>query len=785
MAATSESNLLDIGRDLSREHRSLTVSDLNRQPERTGHFQSNQIRESQIFNEVQNVQQVIKLTEENLKELQEIYCQPKGFSHPPSIFFDEVKDLEGKLSSLRTQEKTLLVQHETQQNGTVSQQQHDSSDESDPSSPSPTQGSFLSSLSSNGSRRESGAEAVPSSPLRAHFRAYLPNNQRTMIKYKPGQTVREALYKAMTLRAFQADSYVVYRKESGERVDWDASVDSLDGEEVVVKKYNEEDNPSTQSISHNLIRKTFFRLAFCDACRKLLFQGIRCQTCGYRFHQKCASEVPSLCQQAEHFHVYKRLLASSQASTLPPMPSSPRPIGARERSISAPNVNMIGQPGNNLEEVLEKSYNNRSNNEPATISGGIIRQLSRQPSNNRHVADIFPTDDNSSNIFTYSNVSNWSTSSAITSSHQPQPHQITGIPGSLLHPPRVRHRTKSSTDEAKRSRSSTRRDSNDDWEISDGEVQVGQRIGSGSYGTVYKGFWHGTVAVKTLNVKDPNPQQLLAFKNEVAVLRKTRHVNILLFMGCMSKPNLAIVTQWCEGSSLYRHLHVLDNKFTMVQLIEFARQTAQGIDYLHAKSIIHRDLKSNNIFLQEDFTVKVGDFGLATVKTRWSGDHGCEQPSGSILWMAPEVIKMQDPNPYTFMSDVYAYGVCLYELISSTLPYSNIGNKDQLIYMVGRGYLRPDQSKIRSDCPKALKRLFNDCIKYNRDDRPPLMQVLASVETILNSMPKITRSTSEPLLHRAKPQTDLDISYPCPTPHTPIKGPTMFSFLSGQQQTVY
>ena len=81
-----------------------------------------------------------------------------------------------------------------------------------------------------------------------------------------------------------------------------------------------------------------------------------------------------------------------------------------------------------------------------------------------------------------------------------------------------------------------------------------------------------------LNVKDPNPQQLLAFKNEVAVLRKTRHVNILLFMGCMSRPNLSIVTQWCEGSSLYRHLHVLENKFTMVQLIEFARQTAQGIE---------------------------------------------------------------------------------------------------------------------------------------------------------------------------------------------------------------
>ncbi|KAG9465298.1 hypothetical protein GDO78_018541 [Eleutherodactylus coqui] len=105
----------------------------------------------------------------------------------------------------------------------------------------------------------------------------------------------------------------------------------------------------------------------------------------------------------------------------------------------------------------------------------------------------------------------------------------------------------------------------------------------------------GDVAVKMLNVTAPTPQQLQAFKNEVGVLRKTRHVNILLFMGYSTKPQLAIVTQWCEGSSLYHHLHIIETKFEMIKLIDIARQTAQGMDYLHAKSIIHRDLKSNSI----------------------------------------------------------------------------------------------------------------------------------------------------------------------------------------------
>lgn len=64
----------------------------------------------------------------------------------------------------------------------------------------------------------------------------------------------------------------------------------------------------------------------------------------------------------------------------------------------------------------------------------------------------------------------------------------------------------------------------------------------------------------------------------VSPVRKTRHVNILLFMGYTTKPQLAIVTQWCEGSSLYHHLHIIETKFEMIKLIDIARQTAQGME---------------------------------------------------------------------------------------------------------------------------------------------------------------------------------------------------------------
>ncbi|XP_018651528.1 serine/threonine kinase [Schistosoma mansoni] len=123
-----------------------------------------------------------------------------------------------------------------------------------------------------------------------------------------------------------------------------------------------------------------------------------------------------------------------------------------------------------------------------------------------------------------------------------------------------------------------RRGSNDEWEINGQEITKGPRIGSGSFGTVFKGYWHGNVAIKELNVVDPTPQQLKAFKNEVSVLRKTRHENILLFMGCVSKPCIAIITQWCEGSSLYKHLHVLEHRFDVPELVDIAKQTSQGME---------------------------------------------------------------------------------------------------------------------------------------------------------------------------------------------------------------
>uniref|UniRef100_A0AAR2JVQ7 RAF proto-oncogene serine/threonine-protein kinase n=1 Tax=Pygocentrus nattereri TaxID=42514 RepID=A0AAR2JVQ7_PYGNA len=590
-------------------------------------------------------------------------------------------------------------------------------------------------------RRSSDDSKIPDSKTSSTIRVYLPNQQRTVVNVRPGMTLHSCLIKALKVRGLQPECCAVYKLHPGHRskksrMDWNTDSTSLIGEELLVEVLDHV--PLT---THNFVRKTFLKLAFCDICQKFLLNGFRCQTCGYKFHEHCSTKVPTMC--VDWSNIRQLLLFPTPGES--GAPSLPH-ITSRRMRESFSRI-----PSSSLHRHSTPHAFNHTTAYPP--SGGALSQRQRSTStpNVHMVSTALPVDSSLIEV----------TTGPLSSSRvflKTSPSQSpTGWTQSKAPAPAQKERASSfNSQEKNKIRPRDKRDSSYYWEIEASEVVLHSRIGSGSFGTVYKGKWHGDVAVKILKVTDPTPEQFQAFRNEVAVLRKTRHVNILLFMGYMTKDNLAIVTQWCEGSSLYKHLHVLETNFQMFQLIDIARQTAQGMDYLHAKNIIHRDMKSNNIFLHEGLTVKIGDFGLATVKARWSGSHQVEQPSGSILWMAPEVIRMQDNNPYSFQSDVYSYGIVLYELMTGELPYSHIANRDQIIFMVGRGYLSPDLSKLYKSCPKAMKRLVADCIKKSKEERPLFPQSLSSIELLQHSLPKINRSASEPSLHRAAQPEDIN-----------------------------
>lgn len=104
-------------------------------------------------------------------------------------------------------------------------------------------------------------------------------------------------------------------------------------------------------------------------------------------------------------------------------------------------------------------------------------------------------------------------------------------------------------------------------------------IGTGRFGTVHRGLWHGDVAVKVLNMNYLQDEKTLEqFKNEVTIFRKTRHENLILFMGaCMKPPRLAIVTSLSKGSTLYTHIHLRKDKFNMNKTTNIAQQVCQVI----------------------------------------------------------------------------------------------------------------------------------------------------------------------------------------------------------------
>ncbi|XP_035912779.1 raf homolog serine/threonine-protein kinase Raf [Anopheles stephensi] len=654
----------------------------------------------QLEEDLRNIKSVIHVTRENIDALNAKFAD---FQQPPALYLEEYQELTSKLHDLEIKEQDLIEKK--------LQLQHEQlSEPSEP--PDPEERVETESMCGTLSRQS-----------KMLLRAFLPNQQRTSVQVIPGMRLKDALAKALKRRNLTCEFCEVTAGTNDYPIPWETDVSALNCDEVFVRIL---DIGFPTYISHQFIRKTFFSLAFCECCRRLLFTGFYCNQCNYRFHQRCVDKVPPICSKRHMDSTFYHVLLANPESTagiINPGAGGystslrhPRSLNQHDRSNSAPNVC--------INNVIKPFFGGESRN---VISNRPLQAQANQE--HSHSTQASPTN-------------------------------------TLNHSKRPRAR---SADESNKNLLSPRdsKQSDENWNIQAEEILIGQRIGSGSFGTVYKAHWHGPVAVKTLNVKTPSPAQLQAFKNEVAMLKKTRHCNILLFMGCVSKPSLAIVTQWCEGSSLYKHIHVNETKFKLNTLIDIARQAAQGMDYLHAKNIIHRDLKSNNIFLHDDFSVKIGDFGLATAKVRWSGSQQSNQPTGSILWMAPEVIRMKEQNPYSFQSDVYAFGIVLYEMLTEQLPYNHINNKDQILFMVGCGKLRPDLTKVRTDCPQALKRCVEDCIKFNRDERPLFRLLLNMLENMLRTMPKFHRSASEPNFTQTQLQND-DFLYMCSSPKTPV-----------------
>jgi len=205
----------------------------------------------------------------------------------------------------------------------------------------------------------------------------------------------------------------------------------------------------------------------------------------------------------------------------------------------------------------------------------------------------------------------------------------------------------------------------------------------------------------------------------------------------MEQARPLIVSEFCAGGTVFSLLHQRsDLALRWAQRLKVAIDVAKGMNFLHRRQVVHRDLKSLNLLLAGQVVTpkdvpqaKVSDFGLSRA---WLPDQQRGQAvmtcgAGTYHWMAPEVL---DGHSYDEKVDVYSYGICLYELVARRIPYDNSGLEPVSIAVaVSRGR-RPDMSFLPWDCPADLRFTMECCWAHCATGRPGFDTILETLKLV-------------------------------------------------------
>ncbi|CAA3016534.1 serine threonine- kinase EDR1-like isoform X1 [Olea europaea subsp. europaea] len=255
----------------------------------------------------------------------------------------------------------------------------------------------------------------------------------------------------------------------------------------------------------------------------------------------------------------------------------------------------------------------------------------------------------------------------------------------------------------------------EEWNIDFSELTVGTRVGIGFFGEVFRGVWNGTeVAIKVFLEQDLTAENMEDFCNEISILSRLRHPNVILFLGaCTRPPQLSMVTEYMEMGSLYYLIRLSGqkNKLSWRRRIKMLRDICRGLMCLHRMKIVHRDLKSANCLVNKHSTVKICDFGLSRIMTDTTMRDSSS--AGTPEWMAPELIRNE---PFTVKCDIFSLGVIMWELCTLNKPWDGTP-PERVVYAVAN-------EGSRLEIPEGpLGRLIADCWA-EPDERPSCEEIL-------------------------------------------------------------
>ncbi|XP_019502541.1 PREDICTED: kinase suppressor of Ras 1 isoform X2 [Hipposideros armiger] len=286
-----------------------------------------------------------------------------------------------------------------------------------------------------------------------------------------------------------------------------------------------------------------------------------------------------------------------------------------------------------------------------------------------------------------------------------------------------------------------------EWDIPFEQVELGEPIGQGRWGRVHRGRWHGEVAIRLLEMDGHNQDHLKLFKKEVMNYRQTRHENVVLFMGaCMNPPHLAIITSFCKGRTLHSFVRDPKTSLDINKTRQIAQEIIKGMGYLHAKGIVHKDLKSKNVFYDNGKVVitDFGLFGISGVVREGRRENQLKLSHDWLCYLAPEVVREMTPGkdedhlPFSKAADVYAFGTVWYELQARDWPLKNQA-AEALIWQIGSG---EGMKRVLASISlgKEVTEILSACWAFDLQERPSFTLLMEMLE----KLPKLNRRLSHP-----------------------------------------
>ncbi|XP_059456821.1 rust resistance kinase Lr10-like isoform X2 [Corylus avellana] len=267
------------------------------------------------------------------------------------------------------------------------------------------------------------------------------------------------------------------------------------------------------------------------------------------------------------------------------------------------------------------------------------------------------------------------------------------------------------------------------------------KLGEGGYGTVYKGTLRSgrLVAIKMLSMSKTNGQD---FMNEVATIGRIHHVNVVQLIGfCVEGSKRALVYEFMPNGSLNKYIFLpeVSTLLSYDKMYDIALGVARGIEYLHQgcdMQILHFDIKPHNILLDENFTPKVSDFGLAKLYPINGSIVSLTAARGTLGYMAPELF-YKNIGGISYKADVYSFGMLLMEMAGRRKNLNAFAEHSSQIYFPtwvydqlndGNDIEAEDATEEERKIGKKMILVALWCIQMKPSDRPSMNKVVHMLE---------------------------------------------------------